>query len=206
MREAEAGIQNARRLLPVGKKLMLQALADCQRQMGVYDTNMEAIAKAVNAIDSIGIDVTLWDLAEVDDERPNVIMVGPEYASLLTSDDEVGMLLGHELTHIAARDDRLKSFVSVVTLTVERLSGVYPTDDQQEDLAADYIGEQTLRRYILAYPTDEPGVSRLSRVLGVEPGAGEVFDDGGDDEHLAHIQMVQAWLALDRELAPLARK
>src|SRR5690348_16827129 len=42
MREAEAGVENARRLLPVGKKLMLQALRDCQQQMGVYDSDLDA--------------------------------------------------------------------------------------------------------------------------------------------------------------------
>ncbi|MGH9903889.1 MAG: hypothetical protein ACRD68_18930, partial [Pyrinomonadaceae bacterium] len=131
------------------------------------------------------------------------------------SDDDAVLLIGHELTHVAARGGRLRRLIREVSDAAKLSAGVTPGKEQEEDLACEYVGVQVLKRYLSLHPMGEPASVRLARALNGPSPAEQLeiawenfcatYDDeaAGDDEHLSTQQTIRALLGIDPELQTL---
>ncbi|MDB5033386.1 MAG: putative metallopeptidase domain protein [Chlorobi bacterium] len=194
----QLAMMNTKRHLARAKQLTLAAIHENAIRFGLTDIDLSRATAYIDAVDTLILDPALGGLAEVDVEYPGQIRIGPEYAVDLDIDDEVILLLAHELTHVAARDENFISIIDSVAEVVRRTAGVHPTRDQVEDLTCDYIGEQALKQFVRESPGSESIGNRLSETLGYEDEM-----DEGDEEHLNHEAMLKSWLALDPELESL---
>jgi hypothetical protein len=208
-RQIRLGIKNARRLLPIARELTIESLRDLTK-----NPNLSKEAKLIRSVRVIVLDSQLADFSEVRDDDLSVIRIGKDYATCLTSDDEAMLLLGHELTHVAARAGRLSKYIDAVNETALRSAQVSTSEPQKEELACDFAGAEVLKRFISARPTSESSTDRLSRVFGYELPAERLkrawgdfcasYDgDPGDKEHLSQSQTVRSLLALDPEFKAL---
>jgi hypothetical protein len=213
-RQVHLGIENVQRVLPLARRLTLESLREADVGDPLKKSGLLREKRLINAVHKIVLDPLLADSAEVRDDRLSEIRIGPDYALNLTSDDEAIFLLGHELTHVAARSGRLKHFIDNVTETARSSASVESTEDQQEDLACDFTGAEALKRFIALYPTEEPEAVRFARVVGYgspsvrlarawEDFCDSYNGDAADDEHLSQSQTIRALLSLDPELKAL---
>jgi hypothetical protein len=209
LRQARLGIKNARRLLPLAKNLTLEALRASLKSSGLVREK-----QSIASVKKIVLDPGLGDTAEVREDNLSVIHIGTEYATYLTSDDEVMLLLGHELTHVAARTGRLNQFIEEVAETARLDASIAPVERQKEELACDFVGAEVLKRFIALHPTEETNAERFTRAFGYDPPA-ERFarawqyfcdyykGDLGDEEHLSPYQTLNTLLRFDTELKAL---
>lgn len=207
--QVRLGIKNARRLLPLAKKMTIESLRDLTR-----DPQLAKETKLIRSVHTIVLDPQLANFSEVREEDLSVIRIGSDYAACLTSDDEAMLLLGHELTHVAARAGGLEHYIDEVSKTARRSAEVDPSEARKEELACDFTGAEVLKRFVFARPTSESSSDRLSRVFGYELPAQRLqrawedfcstYDgDPGDKEHLSQSQTVRALLVLDPEFQAL---
>jgi hypothetical protein len=208
-RQVGIGIANVRRLLPLARRLTVQAIGSVQTERGLKPTGSSIEARLINDVNRIRLDETIGNRAEVLEGRPHEILIGSDYALYLNSDDEALFLLGHELTHIAVRGGRLDPLISAVADTARRSAQVDPSDRQKEDLVCDYIGAEVLKLFVEISPAEAPEANRFARVFGYETrterlmaaweGFCDVYNGGsGDDEHLSQRQTFRALVALDQ--------
>lgn len=213
-RQVHLGIKNVRRLLPLARRLTLESLREAEVGDPLKRSGLLREKRLINAVNKIVLDPWLADTAEVSEDRLWEIRIGSDYAFDLISDDEAIFLLGHELTHVAARSGRLNQFIENVTKTARLSASVEPTEDQREDLACDFTGAEVLKRFIALYPKDEPEAERFARAVGYEPHsvrlarAWEDFcasynGDARDEEHLSQAQTIRALFGLDPEFKAL---
>lgn len=208
-RRIHLGIENVRRLLPLGKRLTLRTLRGVLKS---HRLSMERLL--VTEVSRVVFDASLGSAAAVSEDDLSTIRVGPGYAAYLTSDDEAVLLLGHELTHVAARGGRLQSFIEGVS-RVARQSGDLSLDPvQQEELACDFAGAEVLRRFIALRPTGQAGAERFARAFGYQSRperlarAWQDFclsynGDPADAEHLSLAQTFRVLARLNPEFQPL---
>ena len=201
-RQANDGIANAQRLLPTARSLTINALHMRAGEFGVEAFGLPKAEDNINAVDLVILDKDLGSLAEVDEHYPREIRIGAEYALFLTADEEVILLLAHELTHVAIESDQLDPFIENIARKSEELASVFPTEDQKEDLACDFVGEQALEQYITLYPASLSTAQRLAIGLGQDC-ISDKDDDNGDEEHLSDSATLRAIFALDPELSAL---
>jgi hypothetical protein len=212
--EIHLSIKNARRLLPLAKRLTLESLSEAQIGERLKTSGLSREERLINGVHKIVLDQDLGDSAEILDHRLTEIRIGPEYALALTSNDEAMLLLSHELTHVAARGGRLDRLIENVTEMTRLSAHVEPTVKQKEDLVCEFIGAKVLKRFIALEPTDEPDAERFSRAFGyVSPSerlarAWDDFcasydDDPEDEDHLSPNQTIRALVGLDPELKAL---
>jgi len=215
--DVEHGVGNIRRLLPSVQRWMLEALHDATENYAVKQSDWPRINRLVGGVHRITFSEGLRGVAAVRDDKLSEILVDPAYAPYLISDDEAVFVLAHELTHVAARSNKLDRFIKGVADNVKRNAAVEPTEAQREDLACDLIGELVLKRFIALKPTSESMTARVSTVFGYESPekrferAWEEFcaaynGDPGDDDHLTQYQTIRALLALDPDLRSLMPK
>lgn len=200
--QADSGINNAKRLLPLAKRLTLESLEGLAASYRIRTDELRQAQDNIRAVDTIVLDEQLGDTASVDDESPAEISVGPNYALYLNRDEEAILLLGHELTHVAAQGGNLSQFFNSVARTAETLARVHPTDDQKEDLGCDFIGEQVFKRFVRLHPARESIAERFSMAFGYYCDLYEDEDDS-DEEHLSQRDTLQALFGLDPELGRL---
>jgi hypothetical protein len=200
--KAKEGVANAQRLLPAARTLTINALHMRAGEFGVQASDLQQAEDNINAVDSILLDKDLGNLAEVDEDYPREVRIGAEYALYLTADEEAILLLAHELTHVAVESDQLDPFIENIAKKAEEVANVYPTEDQKEDLACDFVGEQALEQYVTLYPANASTAERLAIGLGQDCSLGK-DDDDGDEEHLSDSATLQAIFALDPELSKL---
>lgn len=193
------GIEHARKLLPLAKQLTIATLREHQADFQLESSDLAQAVKYIEAVNSVVLDEDLDNVAEVDDEDPNKIHIGPEYALYLKADEESILLLSHELTHVAAWSDKLDPFIESAAERARLVAGVSPTEEQKEDLACDYIGAQALKQFIRLRPNKESAARRLSLALGNGCEAGAT-DDVGDEEHLSEGDTLRALIGLDPDL------
>lgn len=209
LRQIHLGMSNVRRLLPLAKKLTLESLRD-----SLKTSRLSREKRLVNSVRRIVLDPTLGNTAQVWEEDLSVIHVGPEYADSLTSDDDAMLMLGHELTHVAARTGGLKHFVDAVSSTARQSADLELDEEQKEELACDFSGAEVLKRYIALHPTAQTNAERFSRAFGYEPHperlarAWQDFcasynGDPLDEVHLSQEQTFRALPGLDPELKAL---
>lgn len=209
LRSIHLGMENIRRLLPLAKKLTLQSLGD-----SLKTSRLSRERRLLNSVRRVVLEPGIGGTAEVWEEDLSVIHVGPDYATWLTSDDDAMLLLGHELTHVAARGGRLKHFIEGVSELARQSADLELGEYQREELACDFTGAEVLKRYIALRPTGEGRAERFSRAFGYEPHSERLAQawkdfcasyNGGpvDEEHLNQYQTFRALLGLDPELKEL---
>lgn len=207
--QIQLGMRNTRRLLPLVKELTLGALRARLKTQGLLREK-----RLIAAVRQVVLDRRLSDSSEVWDEDLSVIHVGPDYAVYLTSDDIAVFMLGHELTHVAARTGRLKQFIEELSETARLSASVELDEGQKEDLACDFIATEVLKRFIALHPTNEANAVRFSRAFGYDPPAERLVrawqdfcasynGDLRDGEHLSQTHTVRALVGLDPELKAL---
>ena len=216
-RQAHNGIKNATRLLPLARRLTLQALRQAGASSPISSDGLKAMKRRITAVNRVVLDPRLGSSGQVWDERPWEIRIGPLYAMHLTSDDDTLLLLAHELTHVASWSGRLDGFVNGLADKARFTAGVAPTADQKEDFVCDFIGALVVKRFVELNPTAESKAERLSRVLGYESPDARLrlawddfcatyhgdYDDPGDEEHLSQRDNLRALRGLDPELRTL---
>jgi hypothetical protein len=202
------GMKNARRLLPLARKLTLECLSD-----KLKTTRLSREKRLVALVKRIVLDQHLGGTAEVREDDLSIIHIGPDYAADLTSDDDAMLLLGHELMHVAVRTGGLKDYIEKVNEGALN-AGLVLDEDQQEELACDLNGAEVLKRFISLHPTEETNKERFSRAFGYEPPderltrAWQDFCasyNGSplDDEHLSQGQTLRVLHDLEPELKAL---
>ncbi len=194
------GIKNAERLLPESKHLTIESLKDLAARFNIKSGELHTAEKYINAVDTIELDAYLGDTAEILEDEPTKIRIGASYARSLASDEATIMLLGHELTHVAAQNDNLQSLINRIARTTNQLAAVNATEDQAEDLACDFIAEQTTKKFIRSHNATQSTAERLARALDYDCFGGNFI---GDYEHLSDNDTLRAVLALDPELSDL---
>ncbi|MGI8653727.1 MAG: hypothetical protein ACR2LC_00755 [Pyrinomonadaceae bacterium] len=205
--QAELGIKNVEKLLPRARRLTLESLQALAADYSIEPAELRIAARHIEEVQTIVLDENLGDKAEVNDDEPTEIRVGTSYARDLTTDAETMLLLGHELTHVAARGGNLSEFVERVARRAARLASVSPAESQREDLACDFIGEQTLRRLLKSSAiNEETAAKQLARALDDDSGDADDANDDVDEEHLGQRVTFKALLALDPELRTLLHK
>jgi len=135
-RRIHLGIDNVRRLLPLGKRLTLQALGRLKT------SGLSRERRLIASVRRVMIDPSLGYSAAVSEDDLSTIRVGPGYAAYLTSDDEAVLLLGHELTHVAARGGRLQSLIESVGRVARQSAELALGQVQKEELACDFMARR----------------------------------------------------------------
>jgi hypothetical protein len=208
-RQIHLGMKNARRLLPLAKKLTLESLKD-----RVKTADLLREKRLISSVHHLLLDTYLSYSAEVWEDDLSGIHIGPDYAAHLTSDDETMLLLGHELTHVAVRAGRLNNFIESVNDVARASANLELDEEQKEELACDFIGAQVLKRYLAIYSKDQANALRFARASGYEPLSERLehaWQDfcasyngvSPDQEHLSQDQTFRALLGLDPELKAL---
>lgn len=203
------GMKNVRRLLPLAKKLTLESLGET-----IKTTRLSREKRLIAAVHRIVFDPRLSDTAEVWEGDLSVIRIGPEYAADIISDDEAMLLLGHELTHVALRTGRLNYLIERVSEVAQTTANLELGEVQKEELAADFIGAEVLKRYLALDPTGETNAARFSRAFEYEPPSQRLArawqdfcasynGDPLDGEHLSQDQTFRALPGLDPEMKAL---
>lgn len=202
--QAELGIKNVEKLLPLARRLTIESLQALAADYHIEPVELRIAARHIEEVQTIVLDENLGDKAEVNDDEPTEIRVGISYARDLTTDAETMLLLGHELTHVAARGGNLSEFVERVAQRAARLASVSPAESQREDLACDFVGEQTLKRLLKSSAiNEETAAKQLARALDCDA---DDADDDVDEEHLGQRATLKALLILDPELRALLHK
>jgi len=208
-RQIHLGIENVRRLLPLGKKLTLRALA-----AGLKTDGLSRERRLIASVRRVVFDPRLGDSAEVSEGDLTTIRVGPGYAAFLTSDDESILLLGHELTHVAARGGRLQHLLEGVSRVASQSAELALDEVQKEELACDFTGAEVLRRYIALRPTGRASAERFASAFGYQPRSERLAHawqdfctsyngDPADEEHLSLAQTFRLLPRLNPELKSL---
>jgi hypothetical protein len=213
-KDVQLGVKNIRRLLPLVKGWTIDALLEATTDDDLKRAEWPRMTRLIRGVRKIVRSQGLWGIAAVRDSRLTEILVDPDYAPHLTSDDEAVFVLAHELTHVAARSGKLERFIERVAERARSTAQVETTEDQKEDLACDFVGELVLKQFIVRNPTNESAAVRVSRVLGYESPAkrfarawqdfcASYNGDPGDDNHLNQYQTIRALIALDPHLQAL---
>ena len=208
-RQIHLGIENVRRLLPLGKKLTLRALA-----AGLKTDGLSRERHLIAAVRRVVFDASLGDSAAVSEDDLATIRIGPGYAACLTSDDEAILVLGHELTHVAARGGRLQQLIEGVSRVASQSAELSLDQVQKEELACDFTGAEVLRRYIALRPTGRASAERFALAFGYEPRSERLArawynfctsynGDPADEEHLSLAQTFRLLPQLNPELKSL---
>lgn len=208
-RQVYLGIENVRRLLPLGKRLTLQALGGVLKTSGLSRER-----RLIASVRRVVFDASLGDAAAVSEHDLTTIRVGPGYAAYLRSDDEAMLVLGHELTHVAARGGRLQRLIEEVSRVARESAELALSEVQKEELACDYTGAEVLKRYIVLRPTARADSERFTSAFGYRPrperlaSAWQDFctsydGDPDDEEHLSLAQTFRVLPRLNPELQTL---
>ena len=196
--EAVIGAQRARRLLPVAKELVIEALRQLAVENKIEAIQIRAAAKRVRAVTDVTPDPDLRDNAAVIMNDTRTIRFGTIFLVGLPSDEGMMSVLSHELTHIAdGRQNSLQTLFNLIGRRASRLTGLRVNGQKPEELTCDLIGERAARLFISRTPNNEPRVKRLARTLEHNC----VDDDETDEEHLSPRSTMRAVLALDPVLA-----
>lgn len=192
--EAIIGAQRAKRLLPVAKELVIEALRQLAVENKIGDIELSAAARRVRAVTEVTPDPDLRDNAAVIMNDTHTIRFGTIFLVGLPSDEGMMSVLSHELTHIAdGRQNSLQTLFNLIGKRATRLTGMRVNGQKPEELTCDLVGERAARLFIARTQTDEPRAQRLARTLEHNC----VDDDETDEEHLSPRSTMRAVLALD---------
>jgi hypothetical protein len=193
--DAVQGAQRARRLLPVAKELVIEALRQLAGEHGISARQVRAAALRVRAVTKILPDPDLRDNAAVIMSDPHTIRFGTIFLVGLPSDEGMISVLSHELTHIAdGRQNSLHALFYLVGRRAARQTGLRINAQKAEELTCDLVGVRAARTLVARTPGDrEPQAQRLSRSLAHNC----VDNDETDEDHLSPRSTMRAVLSLD---------
>jgi hypothetical protein len=197
--EAIAGLQNAQRLLPTAKSLVITSLKRLVKDYGfgnprTQDARLQRAIAHVEAVRNIRPDVDSRDNASVFLRSPHTIVFGTIFLAGLPSDEGIISVLAHELVHIAdGSEDSLSLLFRGVGNRASKLTGLQIHDQRAEELTCDLVGTLAARSYVVSTPSYELLPRRISRSLEHNC----VDQDEGDDDHLSPRNTIRALLALD---------
>lgn len=196
--EAVIGAQRARRLLPLAKELVIEALRQLASEQGISARQVRAAALRVRAVTHITPDPDLRDNAAVIMSDPHTIRFGTIFLVGLPSDEGMISVLSHELTHIAdGRQNSLQALFYLVGRRAARQTGLRINAQKAEELTCDLVGVRAARTLVARTPGDrEPQAQRLSRSLAHNC----VDNDETDEDHLSPRSTMRAVLSLDPTL------
>ena len=201
--EAIAGLQNAQRLLPTAKSLVIASLKRLVKDYGfgnprTQDARLQRAIAHVEAVRNIRPDVDSRDNASVFLRSPHTIVFGTIFLAGLPSDEGIISVLAHELVHIAdGSEDSLSLLFRGVGNRASKLTGLQIHDQRAEELTCDLVGTLAARSYVASTPSYELLPRRISRSLEHNC----VDQDEGDDDHLSPRNTIRALLALDPVLS-----
>ena len=196
--KAIVGAQRARRLLPVAKELVIEALRQLAVENKIGLKGVKAAAMRVHAVTEVVPDPDLRDNAAVIMNDPNTIRFGTIFLVGLPSDEGMMSVLAHELTHIAdGRQNSLQTLFNLIGKRAARLTGLRINGQKPEELACDLVGALATRYLVMRTSSNESLTQRLARSLEHNC----VDDDETDEEHLSPRSTMRAVLALDPVLA-----
>jgi len=201
--EAIAGLQNAQRLLPTAKSLVITSLKRLVKDYGfgnprTQDARLQRAIAHVEAVRNIRPDVDSRDNASVFLRSPHTIVFGTIFLAGLPSDEGIISVLAHELVHIAdGSEDSLSLLFRGVGNRASKLTGLQIHDQRAEELTCDLVGTLAARSYVASTPSYELLPRRISRSLEHNC----VDQDEGDDDHLSPRNTIRALLALDPALS-----
>jgi hypothetical protein len=196
--EAIIGAERAKRLLPVAKELVIEALRQLAVENRIGDIELHSAARRVRAVTEVTPDPDLRDNAAVIMNDTHTIRFGTIFLVGLPSDEGMMSVLSHELTHIAdGRQNSLQALFNLIGKRATRLTGMRVNGQKPEELTCDLVGERAARLFIARTQTNEPRAQRLARTLEHNC----VDDDETDEEHLSPRSTMRAVLALDPVLA-----
>lgn len=196
--KAVVGAQRARRLLPIAKEFVIEALRQLAIENKVELKGVRAATMRVRAVSEVLPDPDLRDNAAVIMNDPHTIHFGTIFLVGLPSDEGMMSVLAHELTHIAdGRQNSLQALFNVIGKRAARLTGLRINGQKPEELACDLVGVIAAQLLVSRTTSNEPVAQRLARSLEHNC----VDDDETDEEHLSPRSTMRAVLALNSELA-----
>jgi hypothetical protein len=195
--KAVVGAQRARRLLPVARELVIEALRQLAVENRIGLSGVQAAARRVRAVTEVIPDPDLRDNAAVIMNDPHTIRFGTIFLVGLPSDEGMMSVLAHELTHIAdGKQNSLQSLFFIIGKRAARLTGLRINGQKPEELTCDLVGVRAARFLVSRTPSSESLMQRLARTLEHNC----VDDDETDEEHLSPRSTMRAVLALDPAL------
>lgn len=196
--KAVVGAERARRLLPVAKELVVEALRKLAVEHMIALSQVRSATERVRAVTGVAPDPDLRDNAAVIMNDPHTIRFGTIFLVGLPSDEGMMSVLAHELTHIAdGRQNSLQPLFYRIGRRATQLTGLRINGQKPEELACDLIGVRAARLFVRRSLDDEPVTQRLARTLEHNC----VDDDDTDEEHLSPRSTMRAVLALEPALA-----
>ncbi|HYX27000.1 MAG TPA: hypothetical protein VE863_00430 [Pyrinomonadaceae bacterium] len=201
--DAVAGGRRAERLLPVTRKLVINAIVQLAKDYDLYDTGIPhsrvnaAIAR-VDLVKRVKADVDARDNASVALREPRTIEFGTIFLAGLKSDEAMISVLAHELTHIASgQSDSLRPLFRAIGRRAAARTGLRIQGQRAEELACDLVGALAAREFIKETASWEPLPRRIARALEHNC----VDDDASDEDHLSPRNTIRALFTLDVSLA-----
>ena len=196
--KAIVGAERARRLLPVARELVVEALRKLAVEHKIPLWQLRTAVARVRAVTEVTPDPDLRDNAAVIMNDPHTIRFGTIFLVGLPSDEGMMSVLAHELTHIAdGRQNSLQVLFYRIGRRAAQLTGLRINGQKPEELACDLVGVRASRLFVARVPDSEPLTQRLARTLEHNC----VDDDDTDEEHLSPRSTMRAVLALEPALA-----
>ena len=201
--EAVAGAERARRLLPIARELVEDAIRQLSSEYKLNKTrahqlNIQRAIARVRIVKRVKPDVDSRDNASVFLRRPHTITFGTIFLAGLPSDEGMISVLAHELVHIADGErDSLRTLFQTVGRRASGLTGLKIYEQRAEELTSDLIGAMAARTFVTRTPDYEPLPRRIARSVAHNC----VEQDEGDEEHLSPRDTIRALLALRPQLA-----
>jgi hypothetical protein len=195
--KAIVGAERARRLLPVARELVIEALRNLAIEHNIPLGQTRSAVARVRAVTEVTPDPDLRDNAAVIMNDPHTIRFGTIFLVGLPSDEGMMSVLAHELTHIAdGRQNSLQVLFYRIGKRASQLTGLRVNGQKPEELACDLIGVRAARMFVSRSPAYERLTQRLARTLEHNC----VDDDDTDEEHLSPRSTMRAVLALEPAL------
>jgi len=201
--EALAGARRAERLLPVTRKLVINAIIQLAKEYDLYNTGVSrarinSATARVDSVKRVKADVDARDNASVALREPRTIEFGTIFLAGLRSDEAMISVLAHELTHIASgQSDALRPLFRAIGRRAAARTGLRIQGQRAEELSCDLVGALAARQFINQTGSWEPLPRRIARAFEHNC----VDDDASDEDHLSPRNTIRALFTLDVSLA-----
>jgi len=201
--DAVAGARRAERLLPITRKLVINAIMQLAKEYDLYNAGVSrarinAATARVESVKRVKADVDARDNASVALREPRTIEFGTIFLAGLRSDEAMISVLAHELTHIASgQSDSLRPLFRAIGRRAATRTGLRIQGQRAEELSCDLVGALAARQFINQTGSWEPLPRRLARAFEHNC----VDDDASDEDHLSPRNTIRALFTLDVSLA-----
>src|SRR5437868_1392758 len=201
--DAVAGAHRAERLLPVTRKLVIDAIMQLAKEYDLYNAGVSrarinAATARVESVKRVKAEVDARDNASVALREPRTIEFGTIFLAGLRSDEAMISVLAHELTHIASgQADSLRPLFRAIGRRAAMRTGLRIQGQRAEELSCDLVGALAARQFINQTGSWEPLPRRIARAFEHNC----VDDDASDEDHLSPRNTIRALFTLEVSLA-----